>query len=215
MIHRYSFSGAGAEATDSIGSQHGTIMNAGVQSGGLLTLNGIDQYVSLPAGMISSLTNATFEVWFTWNGGEDYQRIMDFGDTTGSPTVGNTYLYLAASRSAEGPGSGFSLLGNSAEVETEATTILTTGTQYHIVLVADNDNDAFSLYVNGVFQSGVAFAENLADINDINCYLGRSLFEADDDLNGIINEFRMYDVALIQSQIAYSRTQGPDTTIFD
>lgn len=215
IIHRYDFSGSGTDATDSIGDKHGAIVGGGIKSDGVLTLDGVNQYVSLPAGMISSLTDATFEVWFTWSGGEDYQRIMDFGDTTGSPMIGNSYLYLAASRPEEGPGSGFSLVGNSAEIETEAPNVLSLGVQYHIVLVTDETNGAFSLYIDGAFQSGIAFTSSLGALNDINCYLGRSLFEADAYLNGSIDEFRIYDVALSQAQIAYSRAQGPNATLFD
>lgn len=216
IIHRYSFNGSGTEASDSIGGQHGTIENGGVLSDGILTLDGTDQYVSLPPGIISSLTNATFEFWFTWNGGGDYQRLMDFGDTTtGSPIEGKSYLYLAASRPNEGPGSGFALNGVATEVETEATEEISTGVEYHIVLVADEDEGAFNLYIDGAFQNGIAFTSSLTNINDVGAYLGRSLFELDDYLNGTIDEFRIYDVALSTSQIAYSYAQGPNTDIFD
>src|SRR5690606_33532111 len=157
IIHRYSFEGSGSEVSDSIGDQPGTIENGGTMSDGVVTLDGSNQYVSLPAGMISSLTNATFEVWFTWNGGSDYQRIMDFGDTTGSPAQGYSYLYLAASKLNGGPGSGFSLAGNAAEVATDAPDVLSTGVEYHVVLVADEDGAAFNLYINSAFQNGIAF----------------------------------------------------------
>jgi hypothetical protein len=215
IIHRYSFEGAGTEVNDSIGESHGTIENGGLMSDGVLTLDGIDQYVSFPAGMISSLTNTTFEAWFTWNGGADYQRIMDFGDSMGSPAQGHSYLYLAASKNSGGPGSGFSLAGNAAEVATDATNVLSAGTPYHIVLVVDEDGGAFNLYVNSAFQNGIAFTSSLANINDVNGYLGRSLFEADAYLNGVIDEFRIYDVALTSSQIAYSYAQGPESDIFE
>ncbi len=209
LIHRYSFQGTGTEATDSIGGQHGTISAGGVQSGGVVTLDGTDQHVSLPAGMISSLTGATFEAWFTWSGGEAYQRIMDFGDTSAG-----SYLYLAVSRSDEGPGSGFSLPGAGA-IKTKATTFVTTGVQHHIVLVADEAGGAFSLYLDGAFESGIAFASSLTNINDVHGYLGRSLYEADPYFAGTIDEFRIYDVALTQAQITYSRAEGPDAVIFE
>jgi hypothetical protein len=215
IAHRYSFGGSGVQAADSLGTAHGTIMNGAVQSGGVATFDGVNQYVSLPAGMISPLTNATFEFWFTWNGGDNYQRLMDFGDTTGTPAVGQSYLYLAVSKLDEGPGSGFSLMGNASEVETEATDVITTGVKYHIALVADDEGGAFSLYIDGAFQSGIAFTSSLSGINDVNCYLGRSLFEADSYFSGEIDEFRVYDVALSSSQIAYSYLEGPDATFFE
>lgn len=215
IVHRYSFDGADTEVIDRVGEQHGTIENGGVQDGGVLTLDGIDQYVSLPAGMVSSLTNASFEAWFTWNGGGEYQRIFDFGEATGEPKEGLSYLYVAVSKIGEGPGSGFSLMGNSVEVETEATDVISTGTQHHIALVANEDDGAFSLYIDGTFQSGIAFSSSLSNINDVSCYLGWSLFEADPAFNGTLDEFRIYDVALTTSQIAYSHAQGPDAVLFE
>jgi hypothetical protein len=216
IIHRYSFDGSGPEVTDSIGDQHGTVENGGVMSDGVLAFDGIDQYVSLPAGMISSLTDATFEAWFTWNGGDEYQRLMDFGDTTtGDPVQGLSYLFLAASRPDEGPGSGFSLDGYSTEIETEATDVISTGIQYHIVLVVDEDERAFSLYLNGAFQSGIAFTNSLMNVNDVNAYFGRSLYDADPYLNGLIDEVRIYDVALSSAQVAYSYAEGPNADLFD
>lgn len=210
LAHRYSFDGSGAEAVDSVDGANGTLMNGAVQSGGVVTFDGTDQFVTLPDSMISALTNATFEFWFTWNGGDDYQRLMDFGDTTGSPTVGKSYLYLAVSKTDEGPGSGFSLTGNANEVETEATDVISTGVKYHIALVADDEGGAFSLYIDGAFQSGIAFTSSLSSINDVNCYLGRSLFQADAYFNGEIDEFRIYDVALSSAQVVYSYSLGPD-----
>ncbi len=116
---------------------------------------------------------------------------------------------------SEGPGGGFSLTGNANEVETEATSVIATGVQHHIVLVANETDGAFSLYVDGTFESGVAFTSSLTNVNDANGYLGRSLFEADPNFKGSLDEFRIYDVALTGPQIAYSRAQGPDTVIFE
>lgn len=214
IIHRYSFEGTGAEIIDSVGARHGQIVNDGVQSGGMLKLDGTDQYVSLPAGMISSLTSATFELWFTWNGGGEYQRIFDFGNSLGDPPAGVTYLYLAASKKGEGPGSGFALTGKTL-VATSSTLLLDIGVQSHLVLVVDQVGKTLALYRDGEFQSGLAFKNTLSEIDDVYGYLGRSLFSGDPYLNGSIDELRIYDVALSQSEVSYSYEQGHDAALFD
>ena len=214
IAHRFEFEGTGTEAADSVGAEHGAILGGGLQKNGVLSLNGSAQYVALPPGLISSLTNASFEVWFTWTGENAYERIFDFGDTTGSPAQGLSYLFLTVNRGNEQPGSGFSLAGNMVEVGTKTTEPISTGVQYHIVLVANDDEGVFNLYLDGAFQSSVAFVSSLSDINDVNGYLGRSQFEVDSYFHGEIAEFRVYDVALSSSQIAYSRTLGPDTKLF-
>ena len=46
----------------------------------------IAPYVDLPNGMISALTNATFEGWYTVNSIQNWGRMFDFGSTTDGRT---------------------------------------------------------------------------------------------------------------------------------
>jgi hypothetical protein len=85
LAHRYSFNEAAGSTTaaDSVGTAHGTVLGDGVLTGnGKLTLLGTNGYIDLPNGLISPLTNASFEAWVTWNGGANSQRIFDFGDNS-------------------------------------------------------------------------------------------------------------------------------------
>ena len=54
LVHRYSFNGMGAVATDSVGSAHGTVVNAQLHGDGTLFLAGqqTDQYVDCRTGII-------------------------------------------------------------------------------------------------------------------------------------------------------------------
>jgi hypothetical protein len=51
----------------------------------------------------------------------------------------------------------------------------------------------------------------LSYIYDINNWLGRSQFPADDGFSGAFLEFRIYSVALTAAQIQASHDAGPDT----
>src|SRR5207249_3082657 len=70
LIHRYSFNEPNGARTvaDSIGSANGAVLGgAGFSGSGSLTLVGTNGYVNLPNGLISTLTNVTFETRVTWN----------------------------------------------------------------------------------------------------------------------------------------------------
>jgi len=98
LIHRYRFEGTGTVAVDDVGDADGTVMNATLDGSATLTLAGgtSNQYVDLPDGMISVLTDATFEVWLSWQGGGGWQRVFDFGDTTSN--VGRSYVFITPQR---------------------------------------------------------------------------------------------------------------------
>jgi hypothetical protein len=51
---------------------------------------------------------------------------------------------------------------------------------------------------------------NLADLNDVNVWLGRSTWLNDANIDATFDEFRIYDVALSEQQITESMNAGPD-----
>jgi len=67
-----------------------------------------------------------------------------------------------------------------------------------------------TLYVDGMLACAKALPFDLSDIDDVNCWLGRSQFASDGGFVGTIEEFRIYDVALSASQVALSYQAGPD-----
>jgi hypothetical protein len=101
LVHRYSFT---ANANDSVGSAHGTVIDAGTTAnfaftGGQLDLsantgnasNAIteDAYVDLPNGIVSAAATGgmngavAFEWWFTVSENRTWQRLGDFGISNG------------------------------------------------------------------------------------------------------------------------------------
>jgi hypothetical protein len=97
IVHRYSFAGSGTAVVDSAGNANGSVQNGQLPGTGEVALDGNDQFVDLPNGIVSQLQSATFEAWVDWAGGNDWQRIFDFGDSDeaeGTPGFGQTYLFL-------------------------------------------------------------------------------------------------------------------------
>ena len=90
LAHRYSFSGSGSEATDSVGEAHGTGVGAGFEDG-LLTLGGgtARDHATLPSGLISKREATTIEFWIHWSGGDPHQRVVSFGTVRPTQTPAN------------------------------------------------------------------------------------------------------------------------------
>jgi len=210
---------------DRVGTAHGTVKGGGslstVDGKGVVVLGGgtTGPYVDLPNGIVSSLTDATFESWVTWGGGNAWQRIFDFGDSTAAtpednPANGKSYLFLTPMTDANSGGSlrvAYSLDGGAATAETRLDGITSLPqTLKQVVTVVDATGGKLLLYVDGLPLSDTAFAGSLGSINDVNVWLGRSQYGADPELTGTFHDFRIYKAALSAAQIAASFAGGTD-----
>lgn len=222
LAHRYDFEGTGTEVMDRVGVAHGTIAGGATLSTldgkGVVQLAGGSggSYVDLPNGLISVLTSATLEAWVTWGGGGSWQRVFDFGDSSAAkpennPANGETYLYFTPQSNGGVALAGFSLAGNSVgqEVQVLATASLPQ-TLSQVVVVADSTADKLILYINGAKASEQPWSDELAGINDVNVWLGRSQYIGDVALKAVFHDFRIYDSALSAPQVATAFVAGPD-----
>lgn len=215
LVHRYSFNTIGVTADDSIGTAHGSIVGAAVTASGKLELAGADsdQHVDLPNGLIRGFEDATFEAWVNWNGGDIWQRIFDFGASYEGEDLqggGSTYLFLTPKDLYGALRLVYSIGGAAAETVLDADVQLPTGTTSHVAAVVDDTHDLLSLYLDGTLQGSVAFRGELAALNDVNNWLGRSQFVIDNDLGATLYEFRIYSAALTEADLAASYAAGPD-----
>lgn len=222
LAHRYDFEGTGTDVMDRVGVAHGTIAGGATLSTldgkGVVQLAGGSggSYVDLPNGLISVLTSATLEAWVTWGGGGSWQRVFDFGDSSAAkpennPANGESYLYFTPQSNGGVALAGFSLAGNSGgqEVQVLATTSLPQ-TLSQVVVIADSTADKLTLYINGVKASEQPWSDELAGINDVNVWLGRSQYIGDMALKAVFHDFRIYDSALSAPQVASAFAAGPD-----
>jgi len=242
LVHRYSFDGGGTTVLDSIGTAHGSVVNAALTGQGTLTLVGAmgdqAQYVALPRGLLRELHDATFEAWINWAGSAahdgtrtPWQRIFDFGEgTTGiegeqaSGADALSYLFLTpqtARRTATEDLStrvAFQVPHNPQSVSLETvvnTSPLPLDADTHVGVVIDSRAHRMSLFVNGAMVGATALTQDdpLSYVYDINDWLGRSQFAADDGFSGTFLEFRIYSVALTAAQIQASYDAGPDVVL--
>jgi hypothetical protein len=216
LVHRYSFTGTGTVVTDSVGTAHGTVVNAQLTGNGDLVLAGSTQYVDLPNGIIRQLTNATLEIWVTWDGGEPWQRIFDFGNTTGAEsTQGTAATTLYVTPGGDDPTVLFAAFkranqSNTAETRALSPQPLASGAIVQIAVVLDDANNQMSVYRNGALDASIAWTDSLSLLTDVNNWLGRSQYMEDPNFSGTIHEFRIYDAALSQAAIRASFMGGTD-----
>ncbi|HET6146524.1 MAG TPA: LamG domain-containing protein [Polyangia bacterium] len=236
LVHRYSFNDTTATITDSVtiagvSPANGTAQGTAVPSGGRITLAGgpgnqaTPQYVSLPAGTVSKVgINATFEAWVTWNpvapNNGPWQRVFDFGSSNlgaGAAGIGQTYLFMSPLNGGnQRARAAITLTSNSGEDLTDVTAALPTGRLVHVAVVVDGTHQVMTLYVDGTTSTATVMLRAsgwLSLLDDVNNWLGRSQWVADQLFPGSIDEFRIYSRALSQAEISASFAAGPDGTV--
>lgn len=215
LVHLYTFDGEGAVVADSVGMQHGTLIDASLTGTGAVVLQsgGVDQYVDLPNGIVSSLVDATFEVWVTWHGGTDsqWQRIFDFGNSAQGENTqagGASSLYLTPSfDGTRQPRLYFrDSAGELASITSSREMPLDVRVQLAAV-VSDRD-DSMTLYLDGEPVASGPFLSSLAHLIDDNNWLGRGQYESP-GFDGEIHEFRIYADALTGNELRLSASIGP------
>ena len=91
LLHRYSFEGEGASVVDSVGGKDGSLQGgARLKGNGYLEMDGVNDFVELPEGVLGTTGSATFEVWTIWKGPatSSWQNLFHFSESD------RKYLYL-------------------------------------------------------------------------------------------------------------------------
>lgn len=95
-------------------------------------------------------------------------------------------------------------------VTAQGSSAFPTGTQTHVALVLEPGSSRIALYINGALVASVANSDALANLRDVDNWLGRSHVSSDPALSASLSEFRIYGRALTTQELATSHTAGPD-----
>lgn len=211
LVHRYSFT---ANANDSVGTANGTVNGGATFNGsGGLVLNGASGYVALPAGIVSNLSAVTIETWATFGTIANNTFLFGFGNIDGSG-AGEDYIFCTphgngtrAAISAADP-------GWEGEQEAAIPTTLDGMSNVMVACVFNPPAKFAGLYLNGVLvASNTAVTTTMAAVADKYSYIGHSLYSADPYLACTLNEFRIYNGALTNGQIAVDAGAGADQIV--
>lgn len=216
LLHRYSFI---SNADDSIGAAHGVLMNGATISGGALALNGVGAYLDLPNGLVSTLTNATFETWITDWGSGTWSRIFDFGNSSAGEDnsgTGTEYLFLCPQTGNGNLRAVIKPPGGGEQFTEWAGIRLPLGTLTHVAWTLDASALWQRLYVDGSLVGEAPLTVTPADLGEtVNNWLGRSQWNGDAYLSAEISEFRIYDGALTSEEVQQSYLLGPEVSAND
>jgi hypothetical protein len=184
-------------------------LSSRAQNGSALSYDGVDDFTTLPNGIVQGITsNFTIEAWVWWKGGDPWQRIVDIGNGTDS------YVYLAVNGnpSASTPPDNKVVFGLKIPGHPERQVIgvpIATNTWTHIAVTVDYSDPAdpvARLYINGAFiaVNGIRDIATLTPyhLSDLGAttqnWLGRSQYfappENDAYFNGVIDEVRISNI---------------------
>ncbi|MES2707743.1 MAG: LamG-like jellyroll fold domain-containing protein [Verrucomicrobiota bacterium] len=193
-----------------------------------------NRLVSRNAPELGGSGEVTLEMWATVTTVQNWGRFFDFGSTSGNEITGpgNTvvgggiegwdYLVVTASEGTNGARTQFTLrqrdpLGNGpagaggpADVSASATYDTGSFTTQRHVTVVWKEGQSIEVYENGQPVRELRPGEvKMVQLNDVNCWLGRSNWIADNNLGGTIDEFRIYDRALGPTEVLKNEADGP------
>lgn len=191
----------GAVAPDVSGFERkGTLINGAAWAAGTIgnavDLDGTDDYVALPAGVVSGLNDFTVAAWVNPEANATWARLFDFGTGT------NNYMFLAPSN---GGAVRFAIRTPSVnEQQLTGPAVLPAGTWSHVAVTLSGN--MATLYVNGTSvatNKAMTLRPSSLGVTTQN-WIGRAQF-ADPYLNGRVDDFRIYNRALNSAELGKLR----------
>ncbi len=173
------------------------------KTGSAISLDGTNDHLTLPAGIVSTATDLTIATWIKLDAASTWSRIFDFGSST------SVNMFLT-------PKSGIGTLrfsmNNGGVEQTVDTDTLPTGQWVHVAVRLFGDQG--SLYVNGeLATTNNIMTMNPYDLgNTTNNYIGRSQWP-DPYLDGSLDDFRIYNYALSDLDIRKLYDDMPDPKV--
>ncbi|MCA9136174.1 MAG: RICIN domain-containing protein, partial [Planctomycetales bacterium] len=195
----YRFDG---DTMDQSGNGH-PALQAGAQSfvpgheGLAIELDGQNDYLQVSPGLGDS-TDFTFASWVKWDGGGDWQRIVDLGVDT------NNYLFLTPS--ADDGNLRFAIKNGGSEQRLTHSQPLPTRQWVHVAVTISGDTG--KLFVNGqLVATNSSMTINPIDVGTMYNFLGKSQFGADPLFNGALDDVHFFSRALSDSEITTLATE--------
>ncbi|MBN2341939.1 MAG: hypothetical protein JXX29_16205 [Deltaproteobacteria bacterium] len=184
------------DAMDASGnSNHAVRMNAHLfpagHSGQAMQFDGENDYVQLPPG-VGQNSEFSFAAWIYWEGGENWQRIFDFGNDM------DRYYFLTPS-SVDNT-LRFGLRNNGERIDIDAGEAVSPNTWTHVAVTISGATG--KLYLNGALMAtDSALTISPADISARRNLLGKSQWPADPLFKGRIDELHIENRALSDAEI--------------
>jgi hypothetical protein len=169
--------------------------------GKALKFDGLDDYVTLPIGsLLSTLSNITVATWINFSGtGGAWQRVWDFG------TGDTNYMFLSSNRAGtQSPRFAIRTTAVAERTVTAPAALALSVGWHHLAVTIDGTTKVATLYVDGAAAANATLTVLPKDLGNTNQnWIGRSQYTADAFFNGIVDDFRIYNVSLTAGQVRY------------
>jgi hypothetical protein len=204
--HRYSFNGEGKTAIDSIGNLDGTIIGgATLKREGFVELDGVNDWIELPAGLVSRLKNLTIETWVSWQGPStsQWQNILLLGNGSShlmylTPNAQNKARFAMSNGGPERKAYGTVPIPFDGNIVT------------HMAATIDGETHTAYLHIDGIFKASVTQVPDLSGFEDTNNFFGKPLNLGFPSFKGRIHEVRILGKTLTQDKVKESFDLGPN-----
>ena len=164
-----------------------------------LSFDGIDDYIELPDGMVSSLNDFTFICWFNTDVNDPWTRLIDFGSSTSvnmflTPSYGGTNIPRFAIKQSGG-----------GEQQITSSSPLNQGQWYHIAVTIDDNTNTGKMYLDGtlIAENNSMTTRPSSLGNTTNNYFGKSQYN-DPYLDGMMDDISIWGRTLDQNEIQSS-----------
>ncbi len=173
------------------------------QFGNVISLSG-ESYLTLPGSALNGLDSLSITGWIYISSPAPWQRFFDIGNSTRS------YLYCTPMGQQRENGCRLRIAKNGYGSEDGPTTFRVPAKKWtHIAAVLDSKRKKLSLYIDGINVGSSSNIDcKLSDLLDQDnpdnnhIYLGKSLYDGDQTLQGRLYDVRFYNIALNPKNIA-------------
>ena len=202
---------------------------------GNVAMDAMSAYLDLPNGLISAQTNLTIELWATPLSAPNWARLLDFGRTTeagnGAPgewtgqpgtaapgtTSSSDDIVLTVARGTVITAQRFEAKLNGAATSLDSDLVTTAGVPHHYAItftdgagVYQTNGGRWEWYRDGDAIAYLDVSNHLAQIEDVNNWLGRSQWSSDANANSDYTEVRLSNVALSRGEVVANYLLGPN-----
>jgi len=221
LKHRWSFNG---DLNDSVGASNAMVVDVGANNTSLsssnITLAGGSQsasdYVSLGSGLLpKDGSPVTIELWATQLGAQNWSRIFDVGSST------SDYLLMSWSQGTDTTKDRVEWKDSATATADSTVAPYALGTEYHVAMVVqpgvgNSGTTRASWYAApaananlGAARGKFDTANTLANLNDVNFWLGRSEY-GDNTANASYDEVRLWNRAFSMNELQQLHALGPN-----
>lgn len=214
IAHRYSFN-AVDDTTDSVGGNHGVLLNGATVDGTFLVLPGTGSGAGaanmgftnlVDIGVNFGTTGVTIETWYTDEGTGTWGKLFTFGTSAAGQEIAFTSRRGGGDLAPGIDRNGAKFLNDYPQ---GSNTYISQNVEHHLVLTVTEDGTT-NLWLDGVIQIQDLPTNPLSEVVNSTESIGATAWNDPGHL-GKVNEFRIWEGTITQEEVLANFIAGPNT----